>query len=60
MSGVLDDGVQRCAELVAHAGQERALGLVGHFRGLLGGPEGVVGPHPFDHPPDLGCDVVHE
>jgi hypothetical protein len=45
--GHADDGVHRGADLVAHVGQEGALGLVGRLGGLLGGGQfgGALGHH---------------
>ncbi len=36
-----DDGVQRGPDLVAHVGQEGALGAVGRFRRVFGRPQGL-------------------
>jgi hypothetical protein len=40
---VSDDGVERGSELVAHVGEERALGVVGHLGGLPGSLQLSVG-----------------
>ena len=39
-----DHAVQRRAQLVAHGGQEHALGAVGRFRVFLGGLQGFLRP----------------
>ncbi len=41
--GEANDGVQRRAQLVAHVGQEGALGLIGGVGGLLGGAQLALG-----------------
>ena len=41
--GKADDGVQRRAQLVAHVGEELALGAIGCFRRVLGLLQGLLG-----------------
>ena len=47
--GHADDAVQRRPDLVAHVGKKFALGLVGHFRRVLGQAHLLLRPYTLGH-----------
>ena len=57
--GEADDRVERRPELVAHVGEEDALGPGRLLRLLLRRAQRDLGALALDHPPELGADVGH-